>query len=81
MQKKLSAEFIGTFWLTFGGCGSAVLAAAFPDVAAAHPSTVIVELAGAEHEAMEGWSATDDGRAALQAFLAQVANTERHARP
>ncbi|MDR3451632.1 MAG: aquaporin Z [Rhodoferax sp.] len=28
--KKWSAEFIGTFWLTFGGCGSAVLAAAFP---------------------------------------------------
>jgi aquaporin Z len=32
MHKKLSAEFIGTFWLTFGGCGSAVLAAGFPDV-------------------------------------------------
>ena len=30
--KKLSAEFLGTFWLTFGGCGSAVLAAAFPDL-------------------------------------------------
>ena len=30
--KKLSAEFIGTFWLTFGGCGSAVLAAAFPEL-------------------------------------------------
>jgi len=28
--KKWSAEFIGTFWLTLGGCGSAVLAAAFP---------------------------------------------------
>lgn len=26
------AELIGTFWLVFGGCGSAVLAAAFPDV-------------------------------------------------
>lgn len=31
IQKAL-AEFIGTFWLVFGGCGSAVLAAAFPDV-------------------------------------------------
>ncbi|WP_182284847.1 aquaporin Z [Comamonas testosteroni] len=30
--KKWSAEFLGTFWLTFGGCGSAVLAAAFPEV-------------------------------------------------
>lgn len=31
-MKKLTAEFIGTFWLVLGGCGSAVLAAAFPDV-------------------------------------------------
>ncbi|MCA6078028.1 aquaporin Z [Fulvivirga sedimenti] len=31
-MKKLVAEFIGTFWLVLGGCGSAVLAAAFPDV-------------------------------------------------
>jgi len=30
--RKLLAECIGTFWLTFGGCGSAVLAAAFPQV-------------------------------------------------
>ena len=29
-MKKFGAEFIGTFWLVFGGCGSAVLAAAFP---------------------------------------------------
>lgn len=29
--KSLSAEFIGTFWLVFGGCGSALFAAAFPD--------------------------------------------------
>src|SRR3954471_10196669 len=28
--KRLSAEFIGTLWLVLGGCGSAVLAAAFP---------------------------------------------------
>ncbi len=30
--KKWSAEFFGTFWLVFGGCGSAVLAAAFPEL-------------------------------------------------
>jgi aquaporin Z len=32
MTSKLSAELIGTFWLVLGGCGSAVLAAAFPEV-------------------------------------------------
>lgn len=31
-MKKYSAEFVGTFWLVLGGCGSAVLAAAFPQV-------------------------------------------------
>jgi len=32
MIRKLAAEFLGTFWLVLGGCGSAVIAAAFPDV-------------------------------------------------
>ena len=32
MMQRLSAEFFGTFWLVFGGCGSAVLAAAFPEL-------------------------------------------------
>jgi aquaporin Z len=31
LSNKLAAEFIGTFWLVLGGCGSAVLAAAFPE--------------------------------------------------
>ncbi|MBE2217546.1 MAG: aquaporin Z [Ignavibacteria bacterium] len=31
-MKRMTAEFIGTFWLVLGGCGSAVLAAGFPDV-------------------------------------------------
>lgn len=31
-MQKYSAEFFGTFWLVLGGCGSAVLAAAFPDL-------------------------------------------------
>lgn len=30
LQKRFAAEMLGTFWLVFGGCGSAVLAAAFP---------------------------------------------------
>ena len=32
LSKRAAAEFFGTFWLVFGGCGSAVLAAAFPNV-------------------------------------------------
>jgi aquaporin Z len=32
MTRQLAAEFFGTFWLVFGGCGSAVLAAAFPEL-------------------------------------------------
>jgi aquaporin Z len=32
LKNRLAAEFIGTFWLVLGGCGSAVLAAAFPEL-------------------------------------------------
>lgn len=32
ISKKLAAEFVGTFWLVFGGCGAAVLDAAFPQL-------------------------------------------------
>jgi aquaporin Z len=31
-SKRAIAEFVGTFWLVFGGCGSAILAAAFPQL-------------------------------------------------
>ena len=32
LTKRMGAEFFGTFWLVLGGCGSAVLAAAFPEL-------------------------------------------------
>jgi aquaporin Z len=32
MTTKFAAEFLGTFWLVLGGCGSAVLAAGFPEL-------------------------------------------------
>jgi aquaporin Z len=32
LSKRAAAEFVGTFWLVFGGCGSAVLAAGFPQL-------------------------------------------------
>ena len=32
LTRRLAAEVLGTFWLVFGGCGSAVLASAFPEV-------------------------------------------------
>src|SRR5436190_928511 len=32
LSRKLGAEFVGTFWLVLGGCGSAVLAARFPEI-------------------------------------------------
>lgn len=32
LSNRAAAEFIGTFWLVLGGCGSAVIAAAFPQV-------------------------------------------------
>jgi len=32
MGRRWGAEFLGTFWLVFGGCGSAVISAAFPQV-------------------------------------------------
>src|ERR1700756_5994119 len=32
MSRRVGAEFFGTFWLVFGGCGAAVLAAGFPNL-------------------------------------------------
>ena len=39
MMRKLAAEFIGTAWLVLGGCGSAVLAAAFPQLGIGLPAS------------------------------------------
>jgi len=56
MKRKLVAEFIGTLWLVLGGCGSAVLAAAIPDlgigfmgVALAFGLTVVTMAYAIEH--------------------------------
>ena len=35
-MKKYAAEFVGTFWLVLGGCGSAVIGAAFPELGIGH---------------------------------------------
>jgi len=37
MSKRFTAELIGTFWLFFGGCGSAVFAAGFPHLVIGFP--------------------------------------------
>jgi len=46
MKNKLIAEFFGTFWLTFGGCGSAVLAAKFIANEGATPINLGIGLVG-----------------------------------
>ncbi|MFO1515014.1 MAG: aquaporin Z [Verrucomicrobiota bacterium] len=46
MKNKLFAEFFGTFWLTFGGCGSAVLAAKFLTTEGATPLNLGIGLVG-----------------------------------
>lgn len=46
MKNKLIAEFFGTFWLTFGGCGSAVLAAKFITTEGATPLNLGIGLVG-----------------------------------
>jgi aquaporin Z len=46
MKNKLMAEFFGTFWLTFGGCGSAVLAAKFITTEGATPLNLGIGLVG-----------------------------------
>ena len=49
IYRKATAEFIGTFWLVFGGCGSAVLAAAFRALGSASGSVAGVRPHGPDH--------------------------------
>jgi aquaporin Z len=46
MKNKLTAEFFGTFWLVFGGCGSAVLAAKFIAIEGTTPINLGISLVG-----------------------------------
>jgi aquaporin Z len=41
VSKKLAAEFVGTFWLVLGGCGSAVIGAAFPELGIGHAGVAL----------------------------------------
>ena len=68
MLKKLAAEFVGTAWLVLGGCGSAVLAAGFPQlgigfvgVALAFGLTVLTMAYAVGHadQAKAEWTAVD----------------------
>ena len=60
MFRKLSAELIGTFWLVFGGCGSAVLAAGFPDVGIGFAGVALAF--GLTVLTMTGWRHLGSGR-------------------
>ena len=67
MVRKFTAEFFGTFWLVFGGCGSAIFAAAWPElgigfsgVALAFGLTVLTMAYAVGHISGEGKLMTHD---------------------
>ena len=59
MKRRLGAEAFGTFWLVFGGCGSAVLAAGVPDVGIGFAG--VVSLASVMGPPVRQWHGTTSG--------------------
>jgi len=67
-MKQYGAEFFGTFWLVLGGCGSAVLAAAFPNVGIGSVPVSVEIMYHTRAERVPGWKVRS-------ATWATIANT------
>ena len=74
MTKRIAAEFFGTLWLVLGGCGSAVIAAAFPDVGIGLAGVALASVKALQDEVHE----RDQRIQALEARLAELEDLVRH---